>query len=70
MRCMCGDPDCWHFEADYPYCRPCDEHHRAPECDVDEQGRSLSPFGEPYDESQTVSYRTESGMSVIERRSG
>lgn len=48
--CACGDADCLHFEVNYPWCRPCEEHHRAPECPVDEQGRSLAPCGHPWDE--------------------
>lgn len=47
--CACGDDDCLHFAFDYPWCRPCEEHHRAPECPVDEQGRSLAPCGHPWE---------------------
>jgi len=48
-RCYCGDAECMHFDFDYPYCRSCGEHHRLPECPVDEQGRSLDPVsGEPW----------------------
>jgi hypothetical protein len=46
--CPCGDPDCWHFPMGYPLCRPCDEHHRPPECAVDEHGQSLMPCGHPW----------------------
>lgn len=45
MSCKCGEDDCLHFAFDYPWCRPCQEHHRAPECNVDEQGRSLMSCG-------------------------
>ena len=50
--CLCGDPDeCDYKVFGYPYCRPCAEHHRPPECPVDEQGRSLSPCGHPWDDN-------------------
>jgi hypothetical protein len=52
-RCLCGDDDCWYFDAGYPYCRSCREHHRPPECPVDEQGRSLNPSGEPWDDASS-----------------
>jgi hypothetical protein len=48
MRCACGDDDCWYLPG-YPYCRSCGDHHRAPECDIDEQGRALDPFGVPWE---------------------
>lgn len=41
---MCGD-DCWHAAFGYPWCRPCGEHHRPPECAIDDQGRSLMSCG-------------------------
>ena len=49
-RCGCGDlvEDCLHQACGYPWCRPCAEHHRAPECPVDEQGRPLAPCGHPW----------------------
>lgn len=40
--CLCDDDDldgCMYLTFGYPYCRPCEEHHRAPECPVDEYGR-------------------------------
>lgn len=33
--CLCGDPDCMQFAFDYPWCRPCEDHHRSPECAID-----------------------------------
>lgn len=51
--CPCGDPDpagCMNLNAGYPFCRPCGEHHRSPECAIDEQGRSLSSEGVPWEE--------------------
>lgn len=47
--CVCGDPDCDYLAVGYPWCRPCHEHHRPPECAVDEHGRSLAPCGHPWD---------------------
>lgn len=49
-RCHCGEDDCLHLACDYPWCRPCQEHHRAPECPVDEHGRALAPCGHPWNE--------------------
>lgn len=34
----------------YPWCRPCREHHRPPECPIDELGRSLSGCGCPWED--------------------
>lgn len=48
-RCGCGDADCLHLAAGYPWCRPCGEHHRAPECAVDGDGVPLAPCGHPWD---------------------
>lgn len=47
--CGCGDTDCLHLVAGYPWCCPCDEHHRLPECAIDEQGRALAPCGHPWE---------------------
>lgn len=53
-RCEDGD-DCWYMPG-YPWCRPCKEHHRAPECDIDEQGRALNrDTGEPWEGGGTCS---------------
>lgn len=46
--CLCGEDDCWYLAAGYPYCRSCEEHHRPPECPIDERGRSLDPDGKPW----------------------
>lgn len=43
----CGT-DCWHLPG-YPWCRACQEHHRLPMCDVDEQGRALASCGCPWE---------------------
>lgn len=51
--CLCGDDDpagCLHFALDYPWCRPCGEHHRPPECAINEQGQALCSCGCPWDE--------------------
>lgn len=49
--CYCGDPDCWHWGPSYRgylFCRPCGEHHRPPECAIDEHGHALAPDGTPW----------------------
>jgi hypothetical protein len=51
QRCMCGDDECMHYAFRYPFCRPCDEHHRPPECAIDSEGRSLDPSGRPWDDA-------------------
>lgn len=48
--CLCGDTDCLHLQVGYPFCRPCEEHHRGPECAIDDQGRALSPDGTPWED--------------------
>lgn len=51
--CACTDgADCVHYQAYYPFCRPCGEHHRPPECPIDEQGRALSPEGAPWQDDK------------------
>ena len=47
-ECYCGDEECMHFQLDYPWCRPCGDHHRPPECALDSEGRALRPDGEPW----------------------
>lgn len=52
VPCPCGDADpagCLHLNAGYPFCRPCGEHHRAPECPIDVHGQALAPCGCPWD---------------------
>jgi hypothetical protein len=61
--CRCDDPDtlgtddgsgtttCLYFALGYPWCRSCREHHRAPECPIDENGVSLAWCGHPWDET-------------------
>lgn len=54
LHCGCGDPDpagCMNANAGYDWCRPCGDHHRPPECAVDEQGRSLAPCGHPWEDT-------------------
>lgn len=46
--CLCGDASCAHFQAGYPFCRPCDEHHRGPECAIDADGNALASDGIPW----------------------
>ena len=57
-RCPCNDPECWFWSPllypGYPYCRPCDDHHRAPECAVDMRGRALRSDGTPWGEEATA----------------
>lgn len=51
--CHCGDRECWHWSPNYYgylHCRPCGEHHRPPECAVDEHGRALKSDGTPWDD--------------------
>lgn len=43
--CYCGEENCLHFAADYPWCRPCADHHRPPECAIDQQGHALAQCG-------------------------
>lgn len=43
--CHCGEVDCDYFAFRYPWCRPCGEHHRPPECPVNQDGESLAPCG-------------------------
>lgn len=39
-ECGCGDPDCMQFDAGYPLCSACQDHHRPwPQCPgVDQDG--------------------------------
>src|SRR5690348_13859026 len=49
--CRCGDPDptgCLHSICGYPWCNPCGEHHRPPECAINEAGESLASCGHPW----------------------
>lgn len=48
--CLCGDLECLHAQCGYWFCRPCDEHHRPPECAIDEHGRALSADGTPWED--------------------
>lgn len=48
---MCGckdDPitECLFVASGYMWCRACNEHHRAAECPIDEQGNALVPWEE------------------------
>ncbi|AZV00783.1 hypothetical protein SEA_KIKO_62 [Gordonia phage Kiko] len=47
-ECACGEADCDFFAFDYPWCRPCGEHHRLPECAISTQGQALAPCGHPW----------------------
>jgi len=52
QACLCGDDDpqgCIYLNSGYPYCRSCAEHHRPPECAINEQGQSLALCGCPWD---------------------
>lgn len=46
-----SDWDQTYHDVGYEWCRPCREWHRPPECDIDEDGRSLDPSsGRSWDE--------------------
>jgi hypothetical protein len=47
MACRCGVIDCIYYadHGDYPWCRPCEDHHRPPECEVNEQGEGIAFCG-------------------------
>lgn len=69
MTCPdCGD-DCW-FLPGYPWCRPCGEHHRPPECNVDQQGRSLSSCGCPWEVIDPPPYQHLAGCVYAEPAPG
>ena len=54
-RCGCGEDwggACALFDSGYPYCRSCAEHHRGPECAVNEDGVSLQWCGCPWDNDE------------------
>lgn len=51
MTCRCGEGDCPNFDAGYPWCRPHGEHHRPPECPVDECGTAAPWWEQPGDGS-------------------
>jgi hypothetical protein len=53
QRCGCGDRECLHNEVGYPWCRSCREHHRPPECPIDEHGHALAPCGHSWGEALT-----------------
>jgi hypothetical protein len=55
-RCACGEDGCAHFDCGYPWCRPCKEHHRPPECAVNERGESLAPCGCTWAETEVPGY--------------
>ena len=59
MSCLCGEDDCMNFACDYPWCRPCHEHHRPPECDVDDQGRPLMSCGCAWEVVEAGGHRIE-----------
>jgi hypothetical protein len=40
-QCLCDEPDCMFLAVGYPFCRPCGDHHRPPECAVDAEGYAL-----------------------------
>lgn len=40
-----SEPDgCWHLPG-YLWCEPCGEHHRPPQCAIDQDGHALAPCG-------------------------
>lgn len=47
MCIECGR-DCWFIDSNYYWCRPCQEHHRPPECAINELGQPLAPCGHPW----------------------
>lgn len=55
--CPCGDPDwCLDVMLGQPWCRPCGEHHRPPECPVNEAGESLAPCGHTWQATSEQSH--------------
>jgi hypothetical protein len=48
--CLCGERDCDYFAMEYPWCRSCADHHRAPECPIDQDGYSISQCGCRWDD--------------------
>lgn len=44
-HCACGQDDCDQLAFGYPWCRTCQDHHRMPECEVNEAGEPLAPCG-------------------------
>lgn len=65
VGCGCGEQGCEYLALGYPWCRSCSEHHRAPECAVDQHGRALAPCGHPWDadpcEVDQVRFRYDDG---------
>jgi len=56
-RCNCADGgECWHFAAGYEWCRPCQEHHRPPECAINDRGEALAPCGCTWAETEEPGY--------------
>jgi hypothetical protein len=49
MACDCAPDSCWFVDLGYVWCRPCGEHHRPPECAIDERGSALAPCGCSWD---------------------
>lgn len=55
-ECPCGGDTfgggggCAYVSMGYPWCRPCEDHHRPPECAIDELGRALMGCGCPWDQ--------------------
>lgn len=47
-ECPLCDGDCWHEVHGYIGCLACGDHHRPPQCAVDEQGRALASCGCPW----------------------
>lgn len=52
-ECACGEDDCEFLDYGYPYCRSCAEHHRPPECAVNQAGQALARCGCPWDDVNT-----------------
>jgi hypothetical protein len=51
--CACGDASpegCGQLVFGYPYCRSCGDHHRMPECAVNEHGEALAQCGHTWAE--------------------
>lgn len=68
QTCLCGEDDCDYMAFGYPYCRSCAEHHRPPECPIDEQGRSLDPDGNVWPDQTDEAKAKRDDMEDVQRR--
>lgn len=66
-RCYCPDgAECMNWQCDYPWCRSCGEHHRLPECAVDQEGYALNSDGERWvDVDNRLGIHMPPGMELV-----